>query len=937
MPKPTIVDFVSKWQAATLTECQGAQMHFIELCDVLEQPHPSDETYTFEKGAQKGEGGRGFADVWKRNFFAWEYKGKHKDLDAAYKQLLRYREDLENPPLLVVCDLEWFEVHTNFTGTAKRVYRFSLNDLLKNRVTATCSTPPLEVLRALFTEPNRLRPDRTAAEVTEMAAAEFATLADSLRKRGSDPQLAAHFLMRLLFCLFAEDIGLLPPKLFSRLVEHTRGRPTVFKARLAELFQAMSKGGAFGVEDIAHFDGDLFTNAEVFELSVADLETLLRVSALDWSAVEPAIFGTLFERSLDPSKRSQLGAHYTSRDDILRIVEPVLMGPLRSRWVEVKAKADKLLEKAKPGKAEGKKLQSALRKLFLGFVDELSNVRVLDPACGSGNFLYVSLKLILDLWKEASVYAATQGLPLLPYQVNPAQLYGIETNVYAYELASVVVWIGYIQWLHDNGFGVPPSPILQRLHNIRHMDAVLAHDREGKPVDPQWPEVDVIIGNPPYVGGNRIRQELGDQYVDDLFTLYEGRLSAFSDFVCYWFERSRELVEQGRAKRVGLLATQAIRGGVNRIVLDRIKTTGNIFLAWSDREWLLDGATVHVAFIGFDDGTEQTRVLDGVSVSTINADLTHFVDLTKTVRLRENFELWAYGSQQKGSFDIPAKIANELLRSPNPVVRNNTDVVRPSINGKQLLQRGECTWVIDFGEDMPETEAALYEAPFEYVKRVVYPERKDRNESRQRTHWWLHARPSPKYRRILRTQERYISTPVVSKHRVFVWLDNRVLIDHAIVAFARADDYFFGILQSRVHELWSRRKGTQVRDAESGFRYTPSTTFETFPLPWPPGREPQDDPHVLAVAAAAKRLVEKRDRWLNPPDAFSAEVKKRTLTNLYNQRPQWLDDAHRALDRAVLGAYGWPEDIGDTDILERLLALNQRRGEGQTNLLRPKD
>lgn len=214
MPKPTIVDFVSKWQAATLTERRGAQMHFIELCDVLEQPHPSDETYTFEKGAQKGEGGRGFADVWKRNFFAWEYKGKHKDLDAAYKQLLRYREDLENPPLLVVCDLESFEVHTNFTGTAKRVYRFSLNDLLKNRVTATCSTPPLEVLRALFTEPNRLRPDRTAAEVTEMAAAEFATIADSLRKRGNDPQLAAHFLMRLLFCLFAADIGLLPPILW---------------------------------------------------------------------------------------------------------------------------------------------------------------------------------------------------------------------------------------------------------------------------------------------------------------------------------------------------------------------------------------------------------------------------------------------------------------------------------------------------------------------------------------------------------------------------------------------------------------------------------------------------------------------------------------------------------------------------------------------------
>jgi hypothetical protein len=226
-----------------------------------------------------------------------------------------YREDLEDPPLLVVCDLELFEIHTNFTGTAKQVYRFSLEDLLKNQATADCKLPPIEVLRAMFTDPARLRPDRSAADVTEMAATEFATLADSLRARGVDPQRAAHFLMRLLFCLFAEDIGLLPLKLFSVLLERTRHRPADFKARLAQLFAAMATGGAFGADDIAHFNGDLFTDAEVFDLSVEDIETLLRVSKLDWSAIEPAIFGTLFERSLDPDKRSQLGAHYTSRDD----------------------------------------------------------------------------------------------------------------------------------------------------------------------------------------------------------------------------------------------------------------------------------------------------------------------------------------------------------------------------------------------------------------------------------------------------------------------------------------------------------------------------------------------------------------------------------------------------------------------------------------------
>ncbi len=906
-------------------------MHFIELCDVLGEPHPASEdfsgaTYTFEKGGTTIEGQQGFADVWKRGCFGWEYKGKHKDLDIAYQQLLKYREDLENPPLLVVCDLERFQVHTNFTGTAKQIYRFSLDDLLKNQATPDCIVPPIEVLRALFNAPARLRPDRSTADVTEMAAAEFATLADSLRARGVDPQRAAHFLMRLLFCLFAEDIGLLPPKLFSVLLERTRRRPADFKARLAQLFAAMATGGAFGADDIAHFNGDLFTDAEVFDLSVEDIETLLRVSALDWSSIEPAIFGTLFERSLDPDKRSQLGAHYTSRDDILLIVEPVLMAPLRRRWVEVKAKAERNLEKAKKGKAGAKKLESDLRSLLLGFVDELSHIRVLDPACGSGNFLYVALKLLLDLWKEVSVYASTHGLPgLLPYQVTPSQLYGIEVSVYAQELASVVVWIGYIQWLQDNGFGHPPSPILQRLHNIRRMDAVLGYDAQGHPTEPDWPEVDVIIGNPPYVGGNRIRQDLGDAYVEDLFRVYQGRISAFSDFVCYWFERSREMVQEKKARRVGLLSTQSIRGGVNRTVLERIKATGSIFMAWSDREWLLDGATVHVAFVGFDDGTESSRTLDGQSVSEINADLTHSVDLTHAVKLRENSALWAYGSQQKGSFDISGATAAELLESPNPAACDNAKVVRPSINGKQLLQRGADSWVIDFGEDMPQTEAALYEAPFEYVRRVVYPERRARNEKRQQTHWWLHARPSPKYRKILRDQTRYLATPVVSKHRVFVWLDNRVLVDHAIAVFARADDYFLGVLQSRIHELWSRRKGTQVRDAKSGFRYTPSTTFETFPLPWRPGTEPNDDPRVQAIAAAAKELVAKRDTWLNPPGASAAGLKKRTPTNLYNQRPQWLEDAHRALDKAVLAAYGWPEDLSDSEVLERLLALNRQR------------
>jgi hypothetical protein len=929
-PRLDVPTFVARWQRSTLTERSAAQQHFLDLCAVLGEPTPAaadpDGThYTFEKGTRKTSGAGGWADVWLRRHFAWEYKGKHKDLTAAYRQIQQYREDLENPSLLVVCDLDRFEVHTNFTNTVKAVYAFDLADLARNEPTPTCALPPLEVLRATFTNPERLRPARTTAGVTEDAAREFAALAESLRRRGEDPEATAHFLMRVLFCLFAEDIDLLPAGLFTRLVAASSASPGDFGLRLRELFARMATGGFFGEHKIPYFNGGLFADDTTLALTVGDVAILARAAALDWASIEPAIFGTLFERSLDPAKRSQLGAHYTSREDILLIVEPVLIAPLHRRWVVVQEEARALIAKrdaATNGSARTRH-QQALERLLLTFTDEIAAVRVLDPACGSGNFLYVSLKRLLDLWKEVSLFAAASGVAgLLPYTVGPQQLYGVELNVYAHELASVVVWIGYIQWLHDNGFGVPDSPILKPLHNIRHMDAVLAYDEAGRPMEPAWPEADVIIGNPPFVGGNKVRQELGDAYVDDLFRLYQGRVPAFADFVCYWFERARALVEAGRARRIGLLATNSIRGGVNRRVLERIAWDGQIFMAWGDRPWVLNGAAVRVSMVGFDGGAEQERALDGLPVVAIYPDLTATVDLSDARQLAENRDLCVYGSQQKGSFDITPAEAHALLAQPNAFGRNNADVVKPSVNGQQILRRTSETWVIDFGVNMPLAEASLYEAPFEYVKRVVYPERQGRSEQRQRDFWWLHARPSPRYREIVRAQRRYIASPTVSKHRVFVWLDSAVLADHQVVVFARDDDYVFGVLHSKVHRLWALRMGTALEDRP---RYTPSSTFETFPFPWVAGREPAGDIRVQVIATAACELVERRDQWLNPPGLGEVELRKRTLTSLYNSRPTWLALAHDRLDRAVLDAYSWPHDLADEEILGRLLALNLER------------
>jgi hypothetical protein len=945
-PKLSPQQFVAKWRAVSLKERSASQSHFNDLCrlvghDTPVEADPKGTSFTFEAGATKQSGGEGWADVWKLGFFAWEYKGKHKDLTAAYDQLLQYRESLLNPPLLVVSDMDRIVIHTNFTNTVKRKIVLTLDDLLDPHRLAD--------LEAVFFDPQRLRSQQTTEQVTERAAAHFAELAALLRSYGQEPQDAARFLIQLLFCLFAEDIGLLPDHLFTRLVKGTVRRADSFQKQLSGLFQTMREGGLFGVEPIPHVDGDLFDDAEVLYLDTDGLAILSDVCNLDWSNIEPSVLGTLFERSLDPTKRSQLGAHYTSRQDIELIVEPVLMAPLRQRWADVQEQARDLMNKAEAASSSGVRTrhQNAAGALVLGFARELASIQVLDPACGSGNFLYVALRQLLDLWKQASELTFALGLPI-PYPLegdapHPSQLHGIEINVYAHQLAQTTIWIGYLQWLRENGYGAPAEPILKPLDSIKRMDAVLDTSGAGDPVKPPWPAADVIIGNPPFLGDKKMRAELGDGYVDSLRALYADRIPGQSDLVCYWFERARELIAQGRVRRAGLLATQGIRGGANRTVLDRIKESGDIFWAQADRPWILEGAAVHVSMIGFDGGSEKERQLDGMPVEEINADLTSTVDLTQALVLAENSGLSFIGTQRTGPFDITAEQAAWMLAATgNPNGRPNSDVVKPWVNGADITGRRRGMYIIDFGCDTPLEVAAQYEAPFEHVLRVVKPTRQGSRPSSLEETWWLMARPRPAMRAALCGLARFVVTPMVSKHRVFVWLKVGTIPENLLVAIARDDDYFFGVLHSRLHELWARRVGTQLREAESGSRYTPTTTFETFPFPWPPGEEPggvtpgsESDPRVQAVAAAARDLVAKRQAWLHPSGASPAELKRRTLTNLYNAAPTWLCLAHRQLDEAVLAAYGWPLSLAesspehDEEILRRLLALNMERANAR--------
>ena len=922
--------FVVKWRQTALKERAAVQEHFLDLCRLVNHPSPAEEDpvgdhFTFEAGVAKLGGGQGFADVWKKGYFAWEYKGKHANLDAAYHQLLQYREALENPPLLIVCDIDQLVVHPNFVNRVNTPVAILLEDLLKPE--------GLRALRAIFYEPDYFRAEQTPEQVTREAAAEFARLAAHLQEQGGEPEPVAHFLIRLLFCLFAEDIALLPTGLLTRLVDRGRRQPEGFNRQIRLLFAAMASGDFFGEHAVRHFNGGLFDDAVALDLDAAALIILHRVDRLDWASLEPSIFGTLFERGLDPNKRAQLGAHYTGKDDILLVVEPVLMAPLRREWESIKQQTSELA--AKRDQASTASLRSRyhndLERLLHGFAERLATIRVLDPACGSGNFLYVALRLLLDLWKEVYLFAGEMGLslpaPLPGFAPSPQQLYGIEVNAFAHELAQATVWIGYLQWLHENGFGVPAEPVLKRLNNIQQMDAILAYDAEGRPVEPEWPEAEVIIGNPPFLGGGFIRGQLGSPYTDALFSLYGNRLPNFSDLVCYWFEKARALIAEGQAERAGLLATQAIRGGANRRVLERIKEMGDIFWAQSDRDWILGGATVHVSMVGFDNGAEHQRELDGQMVITINADLTASVDVTGAHRLPENAGICFMGPSPKAPFDIDADVAQQMLAAPlNVNGRPNADVVRPVVSGVDITRGSRGKWTIDFGL-MDEGEAASYEQPFEYVRKHIYPVRMVNRRDDYRGQWWQYARPRPEMRAALTGKRRFVATPEVAKHRVFVWLPAEALSNQQTLVFARDDDYFFGVLHSTMHEVWARRLGTQLREAESGFRYTPTTTFETFPFPWPPGQEPQDEPRVRAIAQVAKELNDKREAWLNPPGASEAELKKRTLTNLYNQRPAWLDLAHKKLDAAVLAAYGWPAELTDEEILARLLSLNWERTE----------
>jgi hypothetical protein len=1006
----TAVEFKKKWARYIGKEMSGYQEHFSDLCRMLGQKPPIEadpsgkEFFCYQKRVVKDlelfdlnespdEGDpseRGFADVWKKGYFAWEYKGKKKNLDAAYRQLLRYRESLLNPPLLVVCDFERYIIRTNFNGTVQEKFEFSNDEIDRPE--------NLRILRSLFENPDFLKPQRTTAQVTESLARQIAEIAWSIQERESielsdaktrkEVKVAqrknlriARFLNRLVFCCFAEDTNLLPEHLFSDIVKSSIHDPEHFTRSIEQLFRVMAKGGLYGHHKIRHFNGHLFEESSVFELTEPEIAKLAEAAQADWQFIQPSIMGNLFERGLDPDQRAQLGAHYTSETDILTLVEPVLMAPLRREWARLKGSLARAYKKGKGNAQDYNQLGTFLRRL--------SSIIVMDPACGSGNFLFISLRLLLDIEKEVITFAKQLGFSF-ESTVSVQQLKAIELNAYAFELAQVSVQIGYLQWRRDNGFDNDRTPVLQNLDGFLNEDALLVPHYHGKAktlkeaqagehkgdnslkfyTERQWPECDVLVGNPPFLGDKLMRGELDDAYVDELRRVYGNRIPGQSDLCCYWFEKARELIENGKCKRAGLLATQGIRGGANREVLKRIKETGDMFFAESDRDWILAGANVHVSMIGFDDGSDSARVLDGQKVTGIQPNLSSLsVDISTASKLRSNTHIGFIGTTKKAPLDIQEAVAVDFLKRPNPNKRPTSDVIVPYLNAEDVVRRNARFWIIDFPVSLSEAECAAFETAFEYVRQHVRPLRVNHREAVQRKFWWRLARPCPEVKEALQPLSRFLVTSIVSKHRLFAWHLAPVNPDHALAVFAREDDCFFGVLHSRFHEVWALKQGTRL---ETRPRYTPTTCFETYPFP---RATPEQQ---AAIAVAAKQLNELRERWLNPPEwtverimefpgstsgpwaryvakpdkngigtvryprleprdsDCAAKLKKRTLTNLYNERPTWLDLAHKKLDSAVAEAYGWAADLKDEQILERLLALNLERAAEESKAAKQK-
>jgi hypothetical protein len=734
------------------------------------------------------------------------------------------------PPFLVVVDVgHSIELWSDFSRSGKtyvafpdaRSHRIPLKNLGKEEVR--------EKLRLVWTNPLALDPSRLSAKVTQEVARQLAELAKSLERSGCSPERVANFLMRCLFTMFAEDVGLLPDKSFSDFLKGRRGKLDTFPAMASSLWASMDRGEFSPIleKKVLRFNGQLFSSTEALPLTEGQLELLIKASESDWREVEPAIFGTLLERALDPLERHKLGAHYTPREYVERLVLPTVIEPLRGEWEAVKTAA---VTQAKAGKLD------EARKEIQGFLDRLRSVTVLDPACGSGNFLYVTLEHLKRLEGEArdvlQGFGGAATFEGIGFTVDPHQLLGIEVNPRAAAIAELVLWIGYLQW-HFRTFGddyTPDEPVIRAFHNIECRDAVLVYDRkeellddEGIPmkrwdgrtkkahpvtgemvpdetaqvpvyryINPRkaaWPKADFIVGNPPFIGDKTMKETLGPGYVEALRKTYD-EVPESSDYVMYWWDHAANLARNGSVQRFGFVSTNSIRQTFNRrVIVNHLSAENSISLVFAipDHPWVdeADCAAVRIAMTVGEGGERSGKLFrvvregkvapEGLDVvfseerGIILADLTIGANVAGCSGLRANEGLSCPGVKLFGQgFIVTEKEAEELGLGQTPGLKQH---IRPYRITKDITGKSRNVMVIDLLGLNEEEARTQYPAVYQWILERVKPERMANNRPSYRTKWWLFGEPRVKFRKALEGLSRYIVTPETSKHRFFTFFD----------------------------------------------------------------------------------------------------------------------------------------------------------------------
>lgn len=948
-PTPeNITAFIARWSTSGGHERAAAQLFLTELCDLLGLPHadpPSkhnhENSYCFERAVPhtKNDGSTTtrFIDCYKRAHFVLETKqGINPDETQSEKEQLRLKlDDLQHvstslghgkrgsaswdtamekaknqaegyirdlppeegrPPFLIVCDVgHVFELYAEFSLTGGSYVRFP--DPKSHRIFLEELADPEKraLLKTIWTDPLSLDPSKRAAAVTREIAHHLAALAKSLEADGHDPQEVAAFLQRCLFTMFAEDVGLLPHDGFLDLLRKVKDSPQGFPVLVTNLWNEMATGTEFStvlLQKIAHFNGGLFEQPTALPLSSEQIALLIGATKPDWSNVEPAIFGTLLERALSKEERHKMGAHYTPRSYVERLVKPTIIDPLRQQWETIKAEAAQF---QKQGKAD--KAIAAVHD----FHHELCRIRILDPACGSGNFLYVTLEHMKRL--EGEVIELLQQLgdseltfEMEEFKVRPQQFLGIEINAHAVAIAQLVLWIGYFQW-HKRATGSADTqdrPLIPKDKTIKEQDAVLAYDEEiprkdadgnfvciwdGRTTKPHsvtgeevpdetatkpvydyinprratWPEADYVVGNPPFIGDKKMVATLGSGYCEAFRSAWKGRMPESADFVLTWWYQAAELLREKKIKRFGFITTNSIHQTFNRRVLETFvndsKKPISIAFAIPDHPWVnsADGASVRIAMTVADRGTKEAELKEVIAESSqqdssgefelslsscigyISPKLAIGVDVTKATKLSHGRELNSNGMMLGVSqFKFDLETAKRL--GYDPLSLRPHPFIKPIFNGNALKKGVTDEYALDLFGNSSEQIRGSYPALYQYVLTYIKPKRDTNNRKSLRERWWLFSEPRKRLRGAISGLERFIVTIETSKHRYFSFLETSNLPEHKLVCFGLNDAYYLSTLSCSIHTSWVTANQSKLGVGNDPV-YVQTKCFETFPFP----------------------------------------------------------------------------------------------------------